>query len=209
MGLPPGPLGATAFVPETQRRGERDFLPLTFPDGNRIVLSYPLELNLASLAVQPDASYFHRNDPTGLAALTFVYGRAAAGPGEVGLTAGSWTILAPVEAHVDLETIERHLRVRETTDGFPVVEALPPLELSHIFGEGGGVMLALGDLEPKANVVSSLEPLIEIADGACSAEHVEVSSSYGAKCFGDLYVGVYGHRPFIEAVLEGVRVEEL
>jgi hypothetical protein len=75
-------------------------------------------------------------------------------------------------------------------------------------GEGGGPMLALGDLRPEPNIVSSLDPMIELRPTGCWPAHGEIGSSYGARCLGDLYVGVYGDRPFIEAVLEGVRIEE-
>jgi hypothetical protein len=202
------PGGDTSFVPADAEEGERIRLPLVFPDGTRIVLSYPLELDLASLGVQPDVSYLYRDDPAARFILTFVHGPADAGPLEIALHAGSWTILAQVRDPAERELVESNLRVHETPDGFPVVEALAPLALSHEFGEGGGVMLALGDLVPAENTVSSLDPLIELAPTDCQLENVEIGGSYGAKCFGNLYVGVYGDRPFIEAVLEGLRVEE-
>jgi hypothetical protein len=203
----PGPLGATAFVPETERHGGRDFLPLTFPDGTRIVLSYPIELGLADLGVQPDVSY-HYGDPPDLFALTFKFGPATPQSDELALEAGSWTVLSPLDDSGQRQVVEGSLRVREDPDGFPVVEALPPLDLSRVGGEGGGPMLALGDLRPEPNIVSSLDPMIELRPTGCWPAHVEIGSSYGARCLGDLYVGVYGDRPFIEAVLEGVRIEE-
>jgi hypothetical protein len=49
-----------------------------------------------------------------------------------------------------------------------VVEAATPLALSHLFGEGGGVMLALGDHNPAPGIVTSLDPLIELAPSDCS-----------------------------------------
>jgi hypothetical protein len=204
----PGPLGATAFVPETERRGERDLLPLTFPDGTRVVLSYPLELALAGLSVQPDVSYFYRDDRPARFALTLVYGPASPQVDQVALPAGSWTIIAPLRDAAEREVVERSLRAHETPDGFPVIEAEPPLALSHEFGEGGGVMLALGDLRPEPDIASSLDPLIELAPADCHPEHVEIGGSYGATCLGGVYVGVYGDRPLIEAVLAGVRLEE-
>jgi hypothetical protein len=203
----PGPLGATAFVPETDRHGGRDFLPLTFPDGTRIVLSYPIELGLGDLGVQPDVSYQY-GDPPDLFALTFEFGPATPRADELALEAGSWTVLSPLGNPGQREVVERSLRVREDPDGFPVVEAIPPLGLSRVGGEGGGPMLALGDLRPEPNIVSSLDPMIELRPTGCRPEHVEIGSSYGARCFGDLYVGVYGDRPFVEAVLDGLRVEE-
>jgi hypothetical protein len=202
----PGPLGVTGFVPDTERRGERDYLPLTFPDGRRIVLSYPLELGLAALSVQPDVSYLYRDDPPPRFALTFVHGPASPKPSEVALTGGSWTVLSPVRDPSEKEIVESSLQVHETHEGFPVVEALPPLALSHESGEGGGVMLSIGDLAPEPNR-TSLDPLIEIRPEGCSQEHVEIGASHGAKCFGDFYVGVYGHQPFISDVLEGLRLE--
>jgi hypothetical protein len=207
----PGPLGATAFVPDTERHGERDFLPLTFPDGKRVVLSYPIELGLADLGVQPDVSYLY-GEPPDLFALTFVYGPANPRADEFVLRAGSWTIIVPLSDPGEREDVERSLHAHETTDGFPVVEALPPLELSHGFGEGGGVQLALGDLVPAENTVSSLDPLILLAPGNCPSQDqndTEIGGRSGATCLGgDLYVGVYGDRPFVEAVLDGLRLEK-
>jgi hypothetical protein len=203
----PGPLGATGFVPDTERRGERDLLPLTFPDGTRVDLSYPIELGLAGLSVQPDVSYLYRDDPPSRFALTFMYGPAAPDSNEVALEAGAWTILAPLRDSGETEVVERNLRAQETAEGFPVVQALPPLALSHEFGEGGGVMLAIGDLAPEPNR-SSLDPTIFLAPGQCGIPEPEIGGRYGAKCLGDLHVDVYGDRPFVEAVLEGLRLEE-
>jgi hypothetical protein len=202
------PDGDTAFVPPTEERPEGIAMPLTFPDGTRIVLGYPFELELAGLGVQPDVSYLYQDDRAARFPLTFVHGPATAGPSQVALPAGSWTILAPLRGPGDKEVVERSLRTSETPDGFPVVEALAPLELSHDFGEGGGVQLALGDLAPDPEVVSSLEPLILLAPGGCGLAESEVGDGYGARCFGDVYVGVYGERAFIEAVLSGLRLEE-
>lgn len=104
--------------------------------------------------------------------------------------------------------------VHETGDGFVVVETKPPLELSHDFGEGGGVMLALGDGDPAPARVTSLDPLIELAPEDCEADDTKIdgvggSTSHGSRCLGGrIYVGVYGKREFIEAVLSGLELEE-
>jgi hypothetical protein len=203
----------TSFVPESTDEGERTLLPLVFPDGHRMVLSYPRHLDLAGLGVQPDVSYLYRDDPAARFALTFVHGAVAARPSEVALYAGSWTILAPLRDPGEKEVVERSLRAHETPEGFPVVEALPPLGLSDEFGEGGGVQLAFADLDPKPNVVSSLDPMIEVAPVencrlSRDGNDAEIGDSYGARCLGHLFLDVYGDRPFIEAVLEGLRREE-
>jgi hypothetical protein len=202
------PEGDTSFVPQSSDEDTRTFLPLVFPDGDRILVSYPRPLDLAGLGVQPDVSYLYIDDPPPRFPLTFVHGPATAKDSQVALRAGLWTILAPLRDPSEREVVERSLKVRETPEGYPVVEASPPLALSHESGEGGGVQLAIGDLNPGWRVVSSLNPLIELRPDGCSPGHVEIGESHGAKCFGDLYVGVYGHQPFISEVLEGLRLEE-
>jgi hypothetical protein len=196
----PGPLGATAFVPHTERRGERDFLPLTFPDGDQVVLSYPLELDLAGMSVEPHIAYLYQDDLPPRFELDFVFGSAAPAPGQVAFRAGSWSVLAELRDPSEADTVVRSLRVHETADGFPVVEALPPLALSHESGEGGGPSLTLGVLG---------ERWLEVAvEPGCGLPAPEISDGHGAKCFGDLYLGVEGDQAFIEAVLEGLRLED-
>jgi hypothetical protein len=213
--IPPA-LEATTFVPKAQHRGDRDLLPLTFPDGSRIVLSYPAELGLADLGVQPDVSYYLDQDPSGPYPLTFFYGAPdqAAAANEIVLRAGSWTVGARVPDPPARDDVVRSLSVHETVGGFVVVETKPPVELSHDFGEGGGVMLALGDHNPDPGKVTNLDPLIELAPEDCEASDAEIqgvggSTSHGSRCLGGrVYVGIYGTRPFVEAALAGLELEE-
>lgn len=207
-------LGPATFVPEAQHRGVRDVLPLTFPDGSRIVLSYPAALRLADLGVQPDVSYLYREDSAARYPLTFLYGAPSSGAGanEVVLRAGAWTVVAPVRDSAARDEVVRSLSAHETAEGFAVVDATAPLALSHEFGEGGGVMLALGDGDPAPAKVTSLDPLIELAPGDCGRESaiegIGGSLSHGSTCLGGrVYVGIYGKRPFIEAVLSGLELE--
>jgi hypothetical protein len=214
-GAPPAP-GATTFVPEAPHRGERAVLPLTFPDGSRIVLSYPARLRLAELGVQPDVSYLYREDSAARYPLTFLYGvpSHAASAGEIVLRTGAWTIVAPIRDSAARDEVARSLSVHETVEGFVVVEAATPLALSHEFGEGGGVMLAFGDGDPAPARVTSLDPLIELAPGDCGGNDTDVegvggSTSHGSTCLGGrIYVGIYGNSQFIEAVLSGLELEE-
>jgi hypothetical protein len=202
------------FVPKAKRVGEREVVPLTFPDGTRIVLSYPAELRLVELGVQPDVSYLYRDDSAARYPLTFLYRAPDPAPaaGEIILRAGGWTVVAPVWDSAARDEIVNSLSTHETGEGFAVVEAKAPLALSHEFGEGGGVMLALGDDNPVPARVTSLDPLIELAPGDCGRESeiegVGGSLSYGSTCLGDrVYVGVYGKRRFIEAVLSRLELE--
>lgn len=212
----PSALVPRTFVPEAQHRGEQDVLPLTFPDGSRIVLSYPAELGLAKLGVQPDVSYLYRDDSAARYPLTFLYGVSshAAAEGEVVLRAGAWTVVAPIRDPTARDDVVGNLSVEETPDGFVIVEAATPLALSHEFGEGGGVMLALGDHDPAPHRVTSLDPLIELAPSDCGRgdtefEGVGGNTSHGSRCLGGhVYVGIYGKRQFIEAALAGLELEE-
>jgi hypothetical protein len=196
----PGPIGATAFVPPTERRGERDFLQLTFPDGMRVVLSYPVELDLAGMTVEPHVSYLYRDDLPPRFELDFAYGPVEPAPDQIAMRAGSWTVLADLRDGSEADTVARSLGALETADGFPVVDAAPPLALSQESGEGGGPSLTL-------DVVG--ERWLEVAvEPGCGLPRPEISEGHGAKCLGQLYLGVYGDRPFIEEVLEGVRIED-
>jgi hypothetical protein len=212
----PSALVPRTFVPEAQHRGERDVLPLTFPDGIRIVVSYPAELGLAELGVQPDVSYLYRDDSAARYPLTFLYGVSSHAPaeGEVVLRAGAWTVVAPIGDPAARDDVVGSLAVEETAEGFVVVEAATPLALSHLFGEGGGVMLALGDHNPAPGIVTSLDPLIELAPSDCSGRDIHIEgvggdTSHGSRCLGGrIYVGIYGKRQFIEAALAGLELEQ-
>jgi hypothetical protein len=69
--------------------------------------------------------------------------------------AGSWTVLAPA-ADLEVATdVARQLEARQASDGFVVVDANAPLALSHEFGQGGGVQLAIGDRNPRPDQVDA------------------------------------------------------
>ena len=69
-------------------------------------------------------------------------------------------------------------------------------------------MLAFGDHVPEPEVVSSLDPLIEIAPTKRCRVDVEISGGYGAKCFVHLFVNVTGKARFVRELLAGLRIEE-
>jgi hypothetical protein len=186
-------------VPQIDRRGERDFLPLTFPDGTSIVVSYPLELNLAGMTLAPTVSYLYRDDRPPRFELEFTFGPTDPGPDQVALRTRSWTVLAPLREADEAERIARSLRVRETIDGFPVVEAVDPIALSDESGEGGG---------PALMIVVPVDRWIEIqVEPRCQAEP-QIGTGSGGWCLGGYSVVVYGERPFVAAVFESLRLEE-
>jgi hypothetical protein len=196
------------FVPRVETQDGRTLLPLVFPDGTRVVASYPRRLRLSRLGIQPDVTYYYRRNPGARFALTFVHGKAKPRADEFALRTDSWTILVPVRGDRQREVAPRNLRASETKHGFPVILATGPLVLSNDYGEGGGAMLAFGDSIPDSQTVSSLDPLIEIAPTGCRLPDSEIKGGYGARCFGSLYVGVNGRRPFIKAVLAGLQIEQ-
>jgi hypothetical protein len=205
---PPDPRHASTFVPRTETQDGRTLLPLVFPDGTRVVASYPRRLRLSRLGIQPDVTYYNRRNPGARFALTFVHGPAEPGTGEFALRTRSWTILVPVRDKRQREVVQRNLRARQTGLGFPVIVATGPFVLSNEYGEGGGAMLAFGDRTPDPQTVSSLDPLIEMAPTRCRLPESEITGGYGAQCFGRLYVGVNGKRPFIKAVFAGLQFEQ-
>jgi hypothetical protein len=152
------------------------------------------------MTVEPAVSYLYRDDRPPRFELEFVFGPAEAGRDQIGLRAGSWTVLAQLRDRGEAERIAESLRVRETVDGFPVVDALDPIALSDEPGEGGGPRLTIA-VPGDRSLEFALEP-------GCGLPEPEISESYGAKCLGDLYLGVEGNRAFVEGVLEGLRVEE-
>lgn len=87
---------------------ERVRLPVTFPDGTTAVLTYPEELDLAGMGVQPDVSFLYRDYPPPRFPLAFYRGdvpEAALGgtePNErlitrAGTTAELWQAPSPPE----------------------------------------------------------------------------------------------------------------
>jgi hypothetical protein len=196
----PGSLGPTAFVPDTERRGERDFLPLTFPDGTRIVLSYPLELDLGGMSVEPGVSYLYREDRPPRFELDFVFGRADPAPNQMALHTRSWTVLAELRDSGDAEEIAGSLGLHETTTGFPVAEVSGAIALSDESGEGGGSNL---------QIAFPGDRWIELfVEPACVQRRPDVDGGAGGWCLGTYSVVAYGDRAFIEAVYAGLRLEE-
>ncbi|MGH2989002.1 MAG: hypothetical protein ACRDMY_03900 [Gaiellaceae bacterium] len=75
----PDELGAITFVPRSELRRGRVHLPVTFPEGTSALLTYPSELDLAGMGVQPDVSYLYLADRPPRFPLAFYRGDPPAG----------------------------------------------------------------------------------------------------------------------------------
>ena len=237
-----------AFIPQgAERDGDLIRLPLVFPDGSRAKLVYPDELRLASLGIQPDASYLWSDDPAPRFPIVFLHDPIASisefvdgtapiatieDPGRQieiwkmaqrwetrrNLLQGtwlryrleSWTVLAASRTAADAYGVADYLRLRQTDEGFPVVDTVGPIELAEGFGESEGAQLAFGDAVAEPAVVSQLDALIFLSpDGCRPTPDSEFSGGYGSACLGDgnVFASIYGDREFVTGV-QGVRLED-
>jgi hypothetical protein len=131
---------------------------------------------------------------------------------------GSWTVLAPAADLTVATDVARQLEPREASDGFVVVDAGAPLVLSHEFGEGGGVQLAIGDRNPRPDQVDAgnrfrlivLSPM----RGACQGEGLSPSGDSASKCLraagtrGAVLATISGDRRFVKAVFDALEVKK-
>jgi len=122
----------------------------------------------------------------------------------------SWTILIAVEEVADADRVAANIDVRETTTGFPVVDATGPIELAEGFGESEGATLSLGDGtgDPRT---SSLDATIFLSPDGCSpGREISPSGEYGSSCLADgsVFASIYGDPAFVTAVVEGLSVED-
>jgi hypothetical protein len=226
------------FLPEAGF-GEVDTrMPLVFPDGTRVTLVFPRQLELEQLGVQPNVSYVWRDDPPPRFPIVFLPDPNASiesyvdGSEPVGTVTSyrsieiwemseewsnrrrlwqghwlryglpSWTVLVALERRRDAEEVAANLAIRQTSSGFPVVEATGPIALPDEHGEGEGPMLAVG---------STLDPSVFLWIASCSGgSSLQGSGAYGSACLakGRVFANVYGVPSTVEAIVEGVRIED-
>jgi hypothetical protein len=224
------------FEPATETGGNAVRMPVTFPDGSRATLEYPIELELASVGVQPDLSYVWDgyfpivfiHDPS-TSIVPFVEGSEPVATinsyieiwtargndvdrrAWIRVSLPSWTVLVASKSVAAAHGVADSLRIRQSDDGFPVVDAVGPVELAEGFGEAGGAQLAFGDGTAEPNTVSQLDALILLSpDGCTSATNGAWSGGYGSVCLGDgsVFASIYGDREFVTGVIDGLRVED-
>jgi hypothetical protein len=126
---------------------------------------------------------------------------------------GSWTVLAPVEDLGSAPDVARALGGHETSDGFVVMDAEPPLALADEGGEGGGPGITFGDSDPRPNYVGSdpfrmiiLWPVV----GGCQADPNGPTAEYASLCLGDaIDASIYGDQPFVSLLYRFLRARNL
>jgi hypothetical protein len=129
---------------------------------------------------------------------------------------GSWAVLAPASDRTVATDVARQLEAREASDGFVVVDASPPLALSHEFGEGGGVQLAIGDRNPRPEQVDAGKRsrliLLSPMGRACQGEGLSSSGESASKCLkaagtrDAVLATISGDRRFVKAVFDGLEI---
>lgn len=133
---------------------------------------------------------------------------------------GAWTVLASASDVTVATDIVRHLDGRESSDGsVVVVTASAPLALSHEFGEGGGVQLAIGDRDPRPGQVDAGARfrlvLLSPMGRACRGEGLSSSGESASKCLkatgtgGAVLAAISGDRRFVQAVFDGLEIRNI
>jgi hypothetical protein len=131
---------------------------------------------------------------------------------------GSWTVLAPAADLTAATDVARHLDGREASDGSVVVGASAPLALSHEFGEGGGVQLAIGDRNPRPDQVDAGNRfrliLLSPKRQACQGKGLSPSGESASKCLraagsrGAVLATISGDRRFVKVVFDGLEIKK-
>jgi hypothetical protein len=122
----------------------------------------------------------------------------------------SWSALASLRNERDAEALASALVVQEAETGLPFVITTGPVHLAAYAGEDEGPVLAFGDAEPDPSIVSDLDGVIFLSPGACSGgPEFDSPPEYASNCLadGNVCAGIYGDETFLNAVLDGLRVE--
>ena len=130
-------------------------------------------------------------------------------------TLPSWTVLVPLSPRSPAAEVLKAIRVTETPDGFPTVDARAPGELPRGAGEGGGSQLGFGDAHPSADTVGGDHDLV-VAPFSCDEPGREISlgGTFGSACLADSLVvriqvlrGTAEEKEFLEALIRNVETE--
>jgi hypothetical protein len=196
------------FVPPTHRERDRIVMPLTFPDGTRVTLTYPPELAVAELGATPYGSgYLERDDGEVGRDLLVLYESDGEDhvPNALRLEFGRWTVeiydhASPPAAMTEAErrAFAAGLHGRETADGFLILEATPPLRLATA-NEHAGPALEFG--------MSKRPPWLQLALAECGPKAESTSRGFSSWCLSDSIVAhAYGGRRFRAAAAEGIEL---
>jgi hypothetical protein len=200
------------FVPPTHRDGDRVVMPLMFPDGSRATITYPPELALAELGLEPygsgtlqgDSPHPGRSDQVGRD-FAIRYGTAVR-PRRRSLLLrfGRWAVEVydyaagspAAMTRAERRDFRRSLTGRVTADGFLVLEASPPLTLAKA-GQHAGPALHFGNQDPSPWLLLRLQ--------RCGPRAESTSRGFASWCLSDTMVAhAYGGRRFLAAAAEGI-----
>jgi hypothetical protein len=127
----------------------------------------------------------------------------------------SWSVLVSVGLQSNAaarstaaEQLSTALSIVESRTGLPVITATGPVELAEGFGESEGAVLAVGDASPRPDT-ASLDHTVFLSPDGCSGGPEHEGRGYGSNCLGEgnVFASIYGDEGFVDAVLEGLRVE--
>jgi hypothetical protein len=195
---------AAFFVPPTHRDGDRVVMPLTFPDGTRVTLTYPPELAIAELGLRPYGSA-----TLGRIGRDFVILYDSSGephvPNPLLFEFGRWTVevydypsYPAAMTNAERRRFADSLHGRETTDGFLILEATPPLRLAKA-GESHGPSLEFG--------MSRRSPWLQLFLVRCGPRAESDDPGFSSWCLSDSVVAhAYGGRRFRAAAAEGIEL---
>jgi hypothetical protein len=134
------------------------------------------------------------------------------------LRAGSWVVLAPVPDPEMAAEVADSLDARETSGGFPVIDAHGPFALSTESGEGGGTMLSIGDRAARPDLIDPGATFSHVQIYLAPCQQVENPpdpTDYALKCLGGdgttrrITAHIYGDPAFVKAVYDGLEARNL
>lgn len=117
----------------------------------------------------------------------------------------SWTVLVASTKVEDAVSVADYLRVRETSTGFPIVEAVGPLALAERLE---GPALSIADTLPDPE--ESPRQVIFLSLAECNGSEADELPYYRSSCLaeGNVFARIYGDRAFLASVVEGLVIED-
>jgi hypothetical protein len=123
-------------------------------------------------------------------------------------------VLAPVPDTEAATEVARALDGKETSDGFVVIDAKPPIGLSDEPGEGGGAfVVSMGDADPRPYHVSDLSQLVILRgwpEGCRNDPTQRFANGFVSLCIGgSIQAEIYGDPRFVDALVAHLRARNV
>lgn len=119
-----------------------------------------------------------------------------------------WTVLVAIRRLEDWQEVLENLTVRETSSGFPVVDASGSIVLNEGHSDAGGPQLSFGDRFPDPGTITDGD-LVDLYPDPCTPGTELGPPGYGSSCLGhgDVFANVRGEQAFVDDVIKGLHVE--